>query len=73
MGFGGSKPAPLPVQMPPPAAHPPTLASASVAASQQAAKERAKAAEGMGMDNTVKTGSQGLVAPATATTTLLGG
>ena len=69
-----SPPKPPSVQLPPPAAHPPTLGSANVVAAQQAAKERASAAEGMGMDNTIKTSPQGLKAPTTtATTTLLGG
>ena len=72
MGFL-SAPKPPGIQMPPPAAHPPTLGSAGVQASQQAAKDRAAAAEGMGEDNTVKTSPQGLTAPTTAKTTLLGG
>jgi hypothetical protein len=59
--------------MPPPAAHPPTLGSASVQLAQQAAKDRAAAAEGMGNDNTIKTSPVGLTAPDTAKTTLLGG
>ena len=68
--FNPPKPA---VNMPPPSAHPPTLGSASLVATQQAAKQKAAAAEGMGMDNTIQTSPQGLKAPDTAKATLLGG
>lgn len=67
-------PAPPAVQMPPPAAHPPTLGSAANALTGQTAKAKAASAEGMGSDNTVKTTPLGATAaPDTARTTLLGG
>ena len=70
MGFGSPKPPQ--VQMPPPAAHPPTLGS-SQALSVAGAKNAAIAAEGMGADSTVKTSPQGDLTPQnTARTTLLG-
>lgn len=71
--MGISTPAPPSVRMPPPAAHPPTLGSASIAQEQEQAKDRAAKADGMGFDDTVQTSPQGLKAPTTAKTTLLGG
>lgn len=56
--------------MPPPAAHPPTLGSASLAINTQASKDRARAAEGLGANDTVQTSSQGLKPSATAKTLL---
>lgn len=62
------------VPLPPPAAHPSTLGSSSVALQGQATNKAGAAAEGMGFDDTIKTSSQGLTQKAnTATTTLLGG
>ena len=59
--------------MPPPAAHPATLASTSVALAGTNAKAAGAAAEGIGSNDTIKTSPQGLVAPAsTAKATLLG-
>lgn len=67
MGFSSPKP-PMPM-MPPPAAHPPVLASSMSSTSS----ETAKAAEGMGVDDTVKTSPQGTpMAPVTSKATLLG-
>jgi hypothetical protein len=71
MGF--MQPKPPAARMPPPAAHPPSLGSAATALEQEASKKRAAEAEGMGMDDTIKTSPQGLTAPQTARTTLLGG
>lgn len=72
MGFNTPK-AP-PVKMPPPAAHPPTLANASVQAAGRNAKTIAAAAEGQGFGDTVKTSPQGDLQPApVAKNTLLGG
>ena len=72
MGFGGGS-KPQPPQMPPPAAHPPTLGSAYSAIATQATNNAAKAAEGQGFDNTIKTSPQGdKNTPNTARTTLLG-
>lgn len=66
MGF--SAPKPPQVQMPPPSAYPAVLGS-----SLDEVKQRSKAAEGLGMDNTVKTSPQGLqTPPETAKATLLG-
>ena len=61
------------VTMPPPAAHPVILGSNQTQVAGEEAKKAAAAAEGMGMDDTVKTSPQGLQKPTTATTTLLGG
>lgn len=71
MGIATS--APPPARMPPPAAHPQGLGSATVQLDQQAAKKRAQAADGLGLNGTVKSSPTGLVAPNTAKTTLLGG
>ena len=71
MGFGGG-PKPPPLALPPPAAHPPTLGSAFSAIATQASNNAAKAAEGEGFDNTIKTSPQGASAPSTAPVTLLG-
>lgn len=58
---------------PPPAAHPAVLGSQEVQLSGDAAKKSAAIAEGLGESGTVKTGPQGLEAPKTAKTSLLGG
>lgn len=67
-----SPPKPPAMPMPPPAAHPQTMASSNIATEEEAMKQRAKAAEGMGMDNTIKTSPTGTKAPDTAKATLLG-
>lgn len=72
MGFGETKPNVPQIGMPPPAAHPPILGSTQTALAGEAAKQKAAAAEGAGFDDTIATGPQGLKAPATAKTTLLG-
>ena len=61
------------VTMPPPAAHPVILGSSQTLAVGDETQKASAAAEGMGLDNTIKTSPQGLQKPATATTTLLGG
>ena len=58
---------------PPMAAHPAVLGAQQLALTDQTSKSSAAAANGMGFDNTIKTSQQGLTAPATAKTTLLGG
>ena len=74
MGFLMPKPpTPAMAPLPPPAAHPATLGSLSVQQSGDSAKKAAAAAEGMGEGSTVKTSPQGLEAPKTAKTSLLGG
>mgnify|MGYP001551982615 CR=1 FL=1 len=73
MGSLFSKPSTPGITMPPPAAHPVVLGSSQTTAVGDQAKRAAAAAEGMGLDNTIKTSPQGLQKPATATTTLLGG
>lgn len=70
MGFMSPKPPSVP--LPPPSAHPPTLASSTTALAGLNAKIAGQQAEGKGMNNTVKTSPQGLAKPATATATLLG-
>ena len=72
MGFGGA-PKPLAPPLPPPAAHPAVLGSAQTQLAGAAAKKGAAVAEGLGLDNTIKTSAQGLEAPKIAKTTLLGG
>ena len=68
MGF--SSPTPPSVGMPPPAAHPPTMASAMVATAGRNAETVANAS---GRGGTVKTSTQGLKEkPSTAPVTLLG-
>ena len=70
IGMGGAVPS---VPMPPPAAYPPTLGSANVIAAAQQAKSRARAAEGMGLDNTIQTSPEGVKSESeTAKQTLLG-
>lgn len=69
--FSGS-PHPPGVPIPPPAAHPAVLGNTQTALTADQSKSGGAAAEGMGLDDTVKTSSQGLNAPATAKTTLLG-
>lgn len=69
--FDPPKPANIP--MPPPAAHPSTLGSASVGAAGADTAKAAKAADGKGMDGTVATSSAGVLdKPDTARATLLG-
>lgn len=59
--------------MPPPAAHPATLGSNSIALAGQNARAMAAGAEGLGSNDTVKTSAEGLTTPATtAKATLLG-
>lgn len=58
---------------PPPAAHPAVLGSQQVQLSGDQAKKSAAAAEGLGQSDTIKTSPQGLEAPKTAKTSLLGG
>lgn len=71
MGFGSAPPPSI--RMPPPAAHPGTLASNSVATAGMNAKSAAAAAEGLGFGDTVKTSPEGLQQKApTAPVTLLG-
>lgn len=72
MGFGGA-PKPIAPQQPPPAANPAVLGSAQVALAASQSKKAGAVAEGQGFDNTVMTSPQGLKAPQTAKTTLLGG
>lgn len=72
MGFlTGSPKIPAPPSVPP-AAHPAVLGSAQTALASSATQKAGKAAEGMGFDNTIQTGPQGLKAPAIAKATLLG-
>lgn len=63
----GSGPKPPQLPMPPPAAHPATLADAAVQTAGSQTKAAGAAAEASG---TVKTSSQGLEAPTTAKTLL---
>lgn len=68
-----SKPAMPNFQLPPPSAHPPTMANTSLALAGLQSRQRARAAEGEGVDNTVKTSPQGVSQPSTsAPATLLG-
>lgn len=69
--FGGPK-APLAPPMPPPSAHPAVLGSAQTQLAGSASQKAGAAAEGMGFDKTIQTSPQGLKAPETAKTTLLG-
>ena len=74
MGFLMPKaPTPTMPPLPPPAAHPATLGSTEIQLSGQNSKKGAAVAEGMGANDTVKTSPQGLDAPKTAKTSLLGG
>lgn len=67
--MGAAPPRPPSPTMPPPGAHPPILGSSL----SNDVKDRAKAADGMGFDDTVKTSPQGLqTPPSTAKATLLG-
>lgn len=70
MGFGGPKPTAPPI--PPPAAHPAVLGSAQTALAGSQTKQSGAAAEGMGFGNTIQTSPEGLKAPQTAKSTLLG-
>ena len=74
MGFLAPKmPAPTMPAPPPAAAHPAVLGSQQVQlAGDKVAKDAAVAA-GLGAEGTIKTSSQGLEAPKTAKTSLLGG
>lgn len=59
--------------MPPPPPNPPTVAATQNMLSAQQTGARAAANAGAGFDNTIKTGPQGLMAPATtASKSLLG-
>lgn len=77
MGFlapSPSTPTIPPIPAPPPAAAPATAANPQAAASGASQRARAAAAAGGGFDSTVgAAGPQGLVAPNTGKTTLLGG
>lgn len=71
MGFLAPKtPSPPQVPLPPPSAHPPTFGGSLEATSVNQTKKAAAVAEGLGMDNTVKTSPQGLKPPSTAKTLL---
>ena len=73
MGIFGGMPRAQGIPLPPPAAHPATLASTSIALAGQNAKTAGAAAEGIGSNDTIKTSPQGLVEPkSTAKATLLG-
>lgn len=62
------------IPIPPPAAAPPTMASADVAASIANAKTRAASAAGAGFNDTIATSPEGVTTPAlTTNATLLGG
>lgn len=62
------------VPLPPPAAHPPTMGSAQIALAGIQSRQRARAEEGAGFADTIKTSPQGVTQPATsAPATLLGG
>ena len=74
MGFLAPKlPTPTMPPPPPPAAHPAVLGSQSVQLAGDNVKKNAAAAAGLGSEGTIKTSSQGLEAPKTAKTSLLGG
>lgn len=68
----GSVPTPSPpsIQMPPPSAYPATLGSTSVVEAGLTQQNRAKIAEGKGLNNTVATSPQGAPSPQTAKTYL---
>lgn len=66
----GSAPKVPTVPLPPPAAHPATIANAAVQVAGNNTKAAGAAAQGMGFDDTLKTSSQGLSAPNTAKTLL---
>lgn len=72
MGSIFNPPHPSAPMAPPPAAHPAVLGSAQTALSGAEQKKSADAAAGAGMSDTIKTSPQGLKAPATAKSTLLG-
>lgn len=74
MGFlAPSAPASPPPPPPlPPAANPATMANGQTQAAGAASKARSAAAEGAGMNNTVKTSPQGVAAPSIAKGQLLG-
>lgn len=73
MLFGTPTPAVPAMPAPPHSAHPAVLGSNQLALTSQGSKAAGAAAEGMGMDDTIKTSPMGLKAPDTAKTTLLGG
>lgn len=58
-------PTPPPLPPPPLAANPMTLGSSQAALAGALEKQRATAAEGKGMDNTILTSSEGVSAPNT--------
>lgn len=73
MGIFGGFPKPQGIPAIPPAAHPATLASTSVALAGHNAKAAGAAAEGAGSNATIKTSGRGLTeTPTTAKATLLG-
>lgn len=62
------------INMPPPAAHPPTMSTSEVQLAGIQARQRARAAEGKGLNDTIKTSPQGVSQPSSgAPSTLLGG
>lgn len=65
----GSPPPPPPL---PPAAIPPTMANAAVQGAGARQLSGAKAAAGMGFDNTVKTSAQGALVPTQTAKSVLG-
>lgn len=73
MGMFNPSPKTGNIDIPPPHAHPSTLGSVVSSALGTVGKQKAAAAEGLGMDNTVQTTQQGLKdKPDTAKATLLG-
>lgn len=72
MGAIFSPPKPVGPQMPPPAANPAVLGSSQTQLAAQQTRKAGSVAEGRGFNNTIQTSPQGLQAPATARTTLLG-
>lgn len=72
IGASNSVGTPSPPTIPPPPlyAHPATLGSASVIEAGQVQQNRAKVAEGKGLNNTIATSSQGAPSPQTAKTYL---
>jgi hypothetical protein len=66
----GSTPKVPTLPMPPPAAHPATLADAAVQGAGGNTKAGGAAANGMGSDGTIKTSPQGTPAPTIAKTLL---
>lgn len=74
MGLFGNPGVPH-VPLPPPAAHAPTLGNSTLQLIGLQARQRARAAEGQGFDNTIQTSPQGVTGQGTANgppSTLLG-